>query len=155
MLSVMRNSSSFKNFGNSYIWTSRGKELCARILKYSKVPHTITIQIISPTSAAQHLSVDDRKYNIILSRIKHRCSSLNADLFQVNKIPYPNCSCGVLCESTEHYCYLFVNSPVINKTFISYLYFDLCFMTLKTSSLILPIYYFQIWSLLLNLSQNM
>ena len=34
-----------------------------------------------------HLLVGDRKSNILLTRIRHRCSSLNADLFSVNIVP--------------------------------------------------------------------
>ena len=41
-----------------------------------------------PPTVGEHLSVGERKYNIILTRIRHRCSSLNADLFHVNIVPY-------------------------------------------------------------------
>ena len=41
-----------------------------------------------PARVGEHLSVGERKYNIILTRIRHRCSSLNADLFHVNIAPY-------------------------------------------------------------------
>ena len=40
-----------------------------------------------PPRVGEHLSVGERKYNIILTRIRHRCSSLNADLFYVNIVP--------------------------------------------------------------------
>ena len=51
------------------------------------------------------LSVGDWKYNIILTRIRHMCSSLNADLFYVNIVPYSSCSCGVLVVNAEHYLF--------------------------------------------------
>ena len=51
------------------------------------------------------LSVGERKYNIILTRIRHRCSSLNADLFHVNIVPFSNYSYGVLVENAEHSLY--------------------------------------------------
>ena len=50
-----------------------------------------------------HLLVGDRKSNILLTRIRHRCSSLNADLFSVNIVPYSNCRCGAQFETAEHY----------------------------------------------------
>ena len=53
-----------------------------------------------PPRVGEHLSVSERKYNIILPRIRLRCSSLNADFFHVNIVPYSNCSCGVLIENT-------------------------------------------------------
>ena len=55
-----------------------------------------------PLKIGEHLSVGEGIYNIILTRIRHRCSSLNTDLFQVNILPHSNCSCGVLFESAEH-----------------------------------------------------
>ena len=58
-----------------------------------------------PPRVGKHLLVGERKYNIILTRIRHRCSSLNADLFHVNIVPYSNCSCGVLVENAEHYLF--------------------------------------------------
>ena len=58
-----------------------------------------------PPRVAEYLSVGERKYNIILTRIRHRCSSLNADLFHINIVPYSNCSCGVLVENAEHYLF--------------------------------------------------
>ena len=58
-----------------------------------------------PPRAGEYLSVGERKYNIILIRIRHRCSSLNADLFHFNVVPYSNCSCGVLVENAENYLF--------------------------------------------------
>ena len=55
-----------------------------------------------PPRIGEYLSAGERKYNIILTRIRHRCSSLNADLFHANIVPYLNCSCGVLVEKAEH-----------------------------------------------------
>ena len=33
------------------------------------------------------------------------CSSLNADLFHVNIVPYSSCSYGVLVKNAEHYLF--------------------------------------------------
>ena len=42
-----------------------------------------------PPRVGEYFSVGERKYNIILTRIRHRCSSLN-DLFHVKIVPYSN-----------------------------------------------------------------
>ena len=39
-------------------------------------------------------NVGERKYNIIFTRIRHRCSSLRGDLSNVKIIPNSYCSCG-------------------------------------------------------------
>ena len=49
------------------------------------------------------LSVRDRKYNIILTRIRHNCSSLKADLHRVNIVSNPICDCGIDIENAGHY----------------------------------------------------
>ncbi|PJE78200.1 hypothetical protein CI610_02867 [invertebrate metagenome] len=54
----------------------------------------------------------DRKTNIIHTKLRHRCSALNYDLFRVNLINSPDCSCGNRCESAYHYffeCENYVN----------------------------------------------
>ena len=56
-----------------------------------------------PLKVGEQLSVGERKYNRILTRLRNRCSSINADLFQVNIIPHSNCSYVVLIDSAEHY----------------------------------------------------
>ena len=58
-----------------------------------------------PPRVGEHLSVGERKYNIILTRIRHRCNSLNVDLFHANIVPSSNSSCSVLVENTEHYLF--------------------------------------------------
>ena len=35
--------------------------------------------------------------------MRHNCSSLNADLYRVNIIASPNCTCGPFIETAEHY----------------------------------------------------
>ena len=50
-----------------------------------------------------YLYVGERKYNILLTRLRHNCSSLNSDLFNVNIIQYSNCSCGALTENVNHF----------------------------------------------------
>ena len=69
------------------------------------------IQII-PDKIANYTNIGERKYSIILARIRHRCSSLKADLYSVNIIQSPAYSCGAPSESTKHYffeCNLYTN----------------------------------------------
>ena len=47
------------------------------------------------------LSIGDRKYNIILTRIN--CSSLKAGLHRVIIVPNPICDCGIDTENAGHY----------------------------------------------------
>ena len=56
----------------------------------------------------------------MLTRIRHRSSSLKANLYGVNIIPSPACSCGAPIENADHYffeCPLYTNQR--NKLFIN------------------------------------
>ena len=50
-----------------------------------------------------YLSAGERKFNIILTKLSHRSSSLKSDLFNINIIDNRNCSCGAEVENAEHY----------------------------------------------------
>lgn len=49
------------------------------------------------------LGIGERKFNIILTRLRHNCSDLNADLYRVNIVPSSACSCGANVENAQHY----------------------------------------------------
>ena len=49
------------------------------------------------------LSTGERKHSIILTRIRHNCSSLNADLNRVNIVPSSACICCANFETAQHY----------------------------------------------------
>ena len=49
------------------------------------------------------LSIGERKHSVILTRIRHNCSSLNADLNRVNIVPSSSCTCGANFETAQHY----------------------------------------------------
>ena len=56
----------------------------------------------------------ERKINVIISRMRMRCSALKAHLFANHVSPTPNCVCG-LAENTEHYffhCPLYANARI-------------------------------------------
>jgi hypothetical protein len=44
-----------------------------------------------------------RRLNIIHARLRHQCSSLNADLYRINLAENPNCNCGAPYEDAIHY----------------------------------------------------
>ena len=61
----------------------------------------------------------ERKDNIMLTRIRHKSSSLKANLYGVNIIPSPVCSCGAPIKNAERYffeCPLYTNQS--NTLFI-------------------------------------
>ena len=47
--------------------------------------------------------VGDRFLNIIHTRLRHRSSSLNADLHRINFVNDPGCACGWVIEDAIHY----------------------------------------------------
>ena len=60
--------------------------------------------------------VGDRKFNILLTRLRNCCSSLNADLFHVNLTNSQNCICGHEIEDSYHYffeCPMYQNYRII------------------------------------------
>ena len=48
-------------------------------------------------------SREERTGDIILSRIRHKCSSLQADLYSVNIVTNPFCTCRPYIENAEHF----------------------------------------------------
>ena len=64
-----------------------------------------------PDKIPDYTNVGERKDNIMLTCIRHRSSSLKADLYGVNIIPSPACSCGAPIENADHY--FFLNVPYI------------------------------------------
>ena len=63
-----------------------------------------------PDKIPDYTNVGERKYNIMLTRIRHRSSSLKAKFYGVNIIPSPACSCGAPIENADHF---FSNVPYI------------------------------------------
>ena len=61
-----------------------------------------------------------RKYNILHTRLRQTCSSLNYDLFRCNLVPDPSCNCGNACENAFHFflecpLYLQQRTTMLNK----------------------------------------
>ena len=54
---------------------------------------------------ASFYNVGDRETNIIHTKLRHRCSGLNADLYRVNLKNDPRCVCCHLFEDAIH-CFL-------------------------------------------------
>ena len=55
----------------------------------------------------------DRKINIIHTRLRNMCSSLNADLLRVNLKQNASCNCNHPCEDCIHY---FLECPQYNES---------------------------------------
>ena len=60
---------------------------------------------------ASFYNIGDRKTNIIHTKLRHRCSGLNADLYRVNLKNDPRCVCGHLFEDAINF---FLNVHFIN-----------------------------------------
>jgi hypothetical protein len=60
------------------------------------------------------MNIDDRKTNIIHTKLRRRCSGLNADLYRVNLKNDPRCVCGHLFEDAIHF---FLECPLYQISF--------------------------------------
>ena len=62
--------------------------------------------------APKYYNEDPWKLNILHTRLRHKCSSLNADLSRVHIINDHKCNCGASFEDDIHYfleCPLYLN----------------------------------------------
>ena len=62
---------------------------------------------------SRYYSYGCRVLNVLHTRLRHRSSNLNADLFRVNLINDPGCVCGWVIEDVIHFfleCYLYVEA---------------------------------------------
>ena len=127
----LRNSNDFEipfsrlcSYENSYfpstlkLWNELDPQvrILPTISRFKSNIKTIPDKILVPI----YSNVGERKYNIMLTRIRHRSSSLKADLYGVNTIPSPACSCGAPIENADHYffeCPLYINQR--NNLFIN------------------------------------
>jgi hypothetical protein len=60
----------------------------------------------------KYYSEGSRKLSLLHARLRHQCSSLNADLFRINITNDPKCQCGAPFEDPIHYlmeCPLYQN----------------------------------------------
>ncbi len=74
--------------------------------------------------APKYHGYGNRLFNIIHTRLQHRCSNLNADLFLINLSDTMECRCGYPYENSYHY---FIQCPsyVMHRT-IMLNYIQLC-----------------------------
>ena len=89
-----------------------------------------------PDKVEDYLNVGERNFDIILTRIRHKCSSLKSDLFSVNIIPKPTCSCGAPYERVEHYFFnvLFITNKEIDCVTATILTFNVNKLVLSSGS---------------------
>ncbi|KAK3106293.1 hypothetical protein FSP39_017122 [Pinctada imbricata] len=57
----------------------------------------------SETTRSAHFDFGDRKLQILHSRLRHGCSTLNGDLFRINVTNSSMCSCGAQDERALHF----------------------------------------------------
>jgi hypothetical protein len=60
----------------------------------------------------EYYSEGSRKLSILHARLRHKCSSLNSDLYRINITNDPKCQCGAPYEDSIHYlmeCPLYQN----------------------------------------------
>ena len=64
----------------------------------------------------EYYNEGSRKLNILHTRLRHQCSSLNADLSRIHVINNYKCSCGASFEDAIHYfleCPLYLNERTL------------------------------------------
>ncbi|PJE77993.1 hypothetical protein CI610_03077 [invertebrate metagenome] len=70
-----------------------------------------------PCSVPPYYLIGDRKLNIIHTKLRHECSSLNHDLYRSNLVQNSNCvNCGYYCENAYHFffeCQSYTNARVV------------------------------------------
>jgi hypothetical protein len=75
--------------------------------------------------------IGERKFNIILARLRMKCSDLHGHLFQLKIINNSSCKCGYFFEDSVHYffvCPLYAQARYALHNFVS----PLCSFNLKT-----------------------
>ena len=82
-----------------------------------KFKNAITPQIKRPPI---FLNYGSRTINILHTKLRYNCSKLNYDLFRVNLVESPSCSCGQPCENAYHYffecpLYAYMRSEMIRS----------------------------------------
>jgi hypothetical protein len=78
-------------------------------LNLEKVGRDFTLSGQIPV--ASFYNIGDRKTNIIHTKLRHRCSGLNAGLYRVNLKNDTRCVCGHLFEDAIHF---FLECPLNN-----------------------------------------
>ena len=71
------------------------------------------------THAPHHYNLGNRRYQIVTSRMRMHCSSLNSHLHKMHIVESSRCSCGAANEDPEHYfftCTNYVNARHIFNT---------------------------------------
>ena len=74
-----------------------------------------------------YFNTGSRMANILHTRLRRRCSSLNSDLFRCNLIDHCHCTCGNSVETVEHFfmhCTLYVRHRVALLNGLNRLGFD-------------------------------
>jgi hypothetical protein len=86
---------------------------------YKKFPNIIHLKIewkVISINPLKYYNEGPRKLSILHTRLRHQCSSLNADLSRIHVINNYKCSCGASFEDAIHYfleCPLYLNERTL------------------------------------------
>ena len=72
----------------------------------------LNLELKNTSKPPKYYSEGSRKLSILHARLRHQCSSLNADLFRINITNDPKCQCGAPFEDSIQYlmeCRLYQN----------------------------------------------
>ena len=95
-------------YHSSYLWNNLHSNVKSSVSLSSfrtKITET-------PSHVPHYYLTGSRIANILHTRLRHSCSSLNADLFCVNIIDFKSCDCGSEIENVHHY---FLECPKFNR----------------------------------------
>lgn len=84
------------------LWNSLDLNL-RNIPTFSLFKLKVKQKLLNMNKLPEFFSSGDRYHNVLLTRLRNKCSALNGDLFHSNLVPNASCLCGHGNESVEHY----------------------------------------------------
>jgi hypothetical protein len=98
----------FSVYQNSYFpctiqaWSSLDRTI-RNLPTFSSLKLKLHQMFLTKRRNPQYYYVGDRFLSVLHSRMRNKCSALNADLCHANLIVNSICLCGYLAENAEHY----------------------------------------------------
>ena len=74
------------------------------IIQLETLPHCLSFRQ-PPCKPHAFIKSQHGKQDVILTRLRHNCSSLNGNLFRVNIVNNPRCDCGYAVENARHFLF--------------------------------------------------
>lgn len=72
---------------------------------FLKLQTQTATKVLSVKEETNYFYCGDQYMNVLHTRLRNECSSLNGDLFRCNLVPDPSCLCGYRNESVGHYLF--------------------------------------------------